>query len=171
MNNKDSSSESSILNGNDAFVSKILSTRASAEQPSRRGYFSDNQSGIPFTWEEEPGIPKDPTPSLNFVPPIIPPPTKLTPLHVSKPTSLSQKSCFFIKPWWRFRVSKAKKENWHDDDEESIYEESMSFSEDYLFPSPRVSESSSLSSMASSKGVASPRFLKFAKGVINKWLF
>ncbi|KAJ1378293.1 hypothetical protein SESBI_48003 [Sesbania bispinosa] len=134
MNNIEDSAHQSILHGNDIFVSKILSSKG--DHSSRRGYFSDKQSVVPFIWEEEPGIPKDP-PTLDFiVPPIIPPPTKLRPQHGSKPASTQPKSCFFVKPWLRTpKPKKVVKGNQHHDinAQQSFDEQSHLFSEGDLF--------------------------------------
>src|ERR1044072_6397896 len=109
MSNKEVSSPKSILHGNDAFVRKILSVRPNGEQSFRRDYFSDKQSMVPFTWEEEPGTPKTPS-TLDFVPHVSPPPSSnWRPLQIPKPDLRThpKSSCFFIQP--RMRINKRKK--------------------------------------------------------------
>lgn len=189
INKEDSAPESSVLlDGNDAFVSKILTTRPSTEQSfSRRGgYFSDNQSGVPFLWEEEPGIPKDPLPPppppINIHNNIPDPPTKFmrSPKPEPSSTTLHSISCFFIKRNW-FRVTsksnkkvlmlKGRRNHQLDDIDHDHHDD--------LFSSGGggVSKSSSLSSTRddhsppSSKGFVLPssRLLIFVKGFYKRF--
>ncbi|KAK7279068.1 hypothetical protein RJT34_24112 [Clitoria ternatea] len=95
----------SVLGGNDAFVGKLLSACPSLEKSSRRVYFSDEQSVIPFKWEEKPGKPKD-TPTLDFV---HAPSAELKHLYGSKHVSTRLKSFFIKKPWRILKHKKAKK--------------------------------------------------------------
>ncbi|KAK7273403.1 hypothetical protein RIF29_14452 [Crotalaria pallida] len=156
--------QGSVLLGNNAFVNKLLSNQSFSDHSSSMhgGYYCDEKKCmVPFTWEEEPGTPKQ-SPKLNITSsPFIPPPaTLLSPLNELKRSSSVQPRSFFrkLKPW---RTTKPKNRvqiefqcNLNNDALHEFHElghrESCVSDCDDIFSSPGVSESLSQSSARSS---------------------
>ncbi|KAG6705740.1 hypothetical protein I3842_07G195100 [Carya illinoinensis] len=152
----------SLLRG-DEFNHKILSRNSSVGYSSRI-YYHRSTEGVPFKWEMQPGTPKDP-PKDEGIPPLIPPPAVLS-LGLPKP-------CIEVQPnkaktWPRIRFwNKSKKNKQRSEDHVKAgprrchdyttgsdkFERFEFCSSDHEFmTSPRISSSSSSSSLSFSNG-------------------
>ncbi|KAJ6742894.1 OXYSTEROL-BINDING 4B-LIKE PROTEIN-RELATED [Salix viminalis] len=68
--------KTSLLQGDNFFFNRVISRNSSVGGSSRILYYRSAE-GVPFTWEMQPGTPKDPPPKEEIIPPLSPPPALL----------------------------------------------------------------------------------------------
>lgn len=168
MGSEDSQpSESSVLHGNDAFVNKLLSRKSTSSGQSlrrERDYYCEEPGVVPFIWEVQPGIPKDPPNDHHQtflpLPPTASPRLKLPKQKPSSSTPTAT-SCF---------LNKHKKSRHESRSPKFFHSGNSSTSDDDFFSSPCVSAKGSPSSKAlATTSLPSSIFRSLAKGLLRRF--
>lgn len=150
--------EVSAIQDEQLFFNRIISRNSSLGCSSRIYYYGGRSSeGIPFNWEMQPGIPKEPRKEDIQLPPLSPPPAVLSLglpkpcINIGEPKPISMKLRTF--KFWK-QGNKRNHENKKLDGSDKYMNNNEMCSSDegeFLGSSPRMSSSSSSSSFSFSR--------------------